>query len=134
MRATLEHLYFQQQSGDDWNTTETLMHSEADIEIFGDSRGSHHYNPRAIEERLVSPIHELSFERTSEALELKALEGLDFEWWDYLQDPRFYGHTEKFFDRAHLKGEAAEEFSRIIADRVKPFLTRPTLAQVSRPR
>ncbi|MCB1095042.1 MAG: hypothetical protein KDN22_05615 [Verrucomicrobiae bacterium] len=291
----LEHLYFHQQSGDDWNTTETLMHSEADIEIFGDSRGSHHYNPKVIEEyldhkvtchngsrtaqtilysdavqkallerhkpRLIildlnpaatvklanaaerlsvlspyyddvpaiqpilesrspyerfkllshcyrfnsrlptllkytlqpetsdlkghkpligqfppraflipndsptadqvpalidpaleralvsfvqranaakvrvilvsSPIHGLSFERTSEALALKALEGLDFQWWDYLEDSRFYGHTEKFFDRAHLKGAAAEEFSRIIADRVKPVLTRPVLAQKS---
>ena len=50
--AILENAYFRIDSGEDGNTTATLVHSTADIEIFGDSRGSHHYDPLIIEKAL----------------------------------------------------------------------------------
>ncbi|MGK0185842.1 MAG: hypothetical protein ACI9R3_001625 [Verrucomicrobiales bacterium] len=292
----LEHLYFQQQSGDDWNTTVSLMHSTADIEIFGDSRGCHHYNPQVIEDTLgksmachnssrnaqtilysntvanalidrhrpqaiildlnpvvtlgtaaaaerlsvllpyydrvpavrpvidarskhehlkllsrcyrfnsklptllkhmldpepsdlkghhpligqlpshafqlspdqpspeemaaqvdplleqalrgmitranaanipviliSSPIYQLTFERACEALALEAIHGLNFKHWDYLEDSRFYGQKNKFYDRTHLNTKAADEFSAIIAERLKTVLKPPFVAQLGR--
>lgn len=76
-----------------------------------------------------SPIYQSTFERSAETLALKSLEGLPFERWDYLQDPRFYGNKDKFFDRTHLNAKAAEEFSMIIAERLKTVLLPPFVAQ-----
>lgn len=71
---------------------------------------------------IASPFYNLSYERLSEKCALEKLAGLQFEYWDYLGDPRFLGQESKFHDRSHLNADGANEFSRIVAERLASLL------------
>lgn len=48
----LEYLYFRQESGFQYRTTQAMEHTTAGILIFGSSRASHHYHPEIFEKRM----------------------------------------------------------------------------------
>lgn len=50
--SVLRYFYFKQDSGQQYRTTYSLEHTEADLLIFGSSRATHHYYPKSFEDGL----------------------------------------------------------------------------------